>query len=399
MPTFRYKAYTQGGKVVAGDIEAAGLGDALVRLKTTGLFPTDVEEAELEKGRLIKRKVTAGLLAVTTRQLATLVSTGTTISDALSVLIENSTNLKLKSVLIKVKEDVSGGSSFAKALEPHPDIFSTFYRGLVAAAEATGSLDKMLPKVADYLEARARIMNEVRTALTYPALMSLVGAGVLSFLFVYVIPKITSIFADTQSTLPLITQVLLFITGAFLKLWPALLAGLAASVWYARRSLKTERGKAFRDRWLLRLPWLGPIAVDFYISNFARTMGSLLKGGVQMLKALDITREVMDHAVYGEALKSARKDCMEGASLSASLKKSGVVPSIVVHMINVGERSGQLDEMLLKAAESYELSFQAGVKKTLSLLEPVLILVMGVVVGFIVLAILLPIFQLSQTIR
>ncbi|MBI1911415.1 MAG: type II secretion system inner membrane protein GspF [Deltaproteobacteria bacterium] len=401
MPTFRYKAYDSIGKTIAGSLEASGLKDAAQQIKNTGLFPAEIKETEGAKGKQfgLKKGITAQMLALTTRQLATLLSTGTNLSEALTVLCENTSNEKLKAVLQKVRETVVEGSSFARALEAHPTVFSPFYRGLVTAGEASGSLDKVLPRLADYLEARAKILNDVKAALTYPILMSLVGIGVLSFLFIFVIPKITRMFEETQNALPLITQVLIWFTDMMRSYWPVFIILTAAGVWLGFRYIKTEKGKSLKDKWLLKIPWFGSLVLDFYISNFARTLGSLLKGGVQVLKALEITKDVLNNSVFDAILDNACNDCTGGSSLSTSLKKHKTIPAIVVHMISVGEKGGNLDEMLLKTADVYENQFETGVKKTLNLLEPLMILAMGLVVGFIVLSILLPIFQLNQIIR
>ncbi|MBI5587882.1 MAG: type II secretion system inner membrane protein GspF [Deltaproteobacteria bacterium] len=399
MPTFRYKAYDSSGKASAGDIDAAGLKDAAQKLRSTGLYPANISEAGVKEGVLRSRGVPPQLLALTTRQLSTLLSSGSTLSESLDVLVENSSTPRLKSILLAVKESVIEGNSLSRALEAHPEVFSTFYRGLVASGEASGSLDKVLTRLADYLEARSRILNEVKAALTYPALMTIVGAVVLSFLFIFVIPKISRMFEETHSALPLITVLILSISNLLRSFWPVFAALLAVSVWLFGRYRKSGPVKAFTDRLILRLPWFGELATCFYVSTMARTLGSLLKDGVQMLRALEITREVLDNIVFDGILETAGKDCSEGSALSASLKKNEAVPPIAVHMISVGEKSGKLDEMLLKTAESYDLEFQAGVKRTLNLLEPLLILAMGLIVGFIVLAILLPIFELNQIIR
>ena len=400
MPTFSYKAYNRGGGQMAGSIEAAGPKEAAQALKNTGLYPTEIKEAGKESGRaLFGQRVSPAALAAMARQLSTLISSGTSISEALQVLADNSDNPRLRAILLETKDSVLGGSSFSKALEKNPAVFSPLFRGLVQAAEASGSLDQVLPRLADYLEKRARIRSEVRAALTYPALMTVVGAAVLAFLFVFVIPKISRIFEDTGTRLPFITVLLLWITSVVRSYWPALLGIAGGAAWFLKRRGASARGRELKERLLLKLPWFGPIVLSFHMANLTRTLGTLLKGGVQMLKALEISREALDNTVFDKILEAAIKDCTEGSSLSMSLKKSALVPPLVCHMISVGERSGNLDEMLLKTAESYDASFEDGVKRSLSLLEPVLILAMGLVVGFIVLAMLLPIFELNQTIR
>lgn len=403
MPTFRYKAYNSAGKTIAGDIEAIGLKDAADRLKKTGLFPVEVTESVAGGGGVAARLGYTGIgsesVALVTRQLSTLLSAGTPLAEALGVLAENVASPALKSVIIKIREDVTGGSSLAAALGAHPRVFSNFYQGLVASGEATGALDGVLARLADYLEARTRIVRDLWTALTYPILMCVVGMGVLSFLFIFVIPKITRIFEDTETVLPWITVVLLWITGAFRSYWPLLLLVIGGGLLAANRYWGNPRLKAAKDRFVLRAPWFGRLATGFYISNMARTLGNLLRGGVPLIKALDITKDVLNNTVYDRILLGAEEDCTGGGSLSASLRKHPEVPPLVAHMVSVGEKSGNLDEMLIKAADSYETEFNNSLKRAVSLAEPLLILVMGVVIGFIVLAILLPIFQLNQVIR
>ncbi|HEY4707579.1 MAG TPA: type II secretion system F family protein [Thermodesulfobacteriota bacterium] len=398
MPNFSYRAYDRAGSQVAGTINAAGVKEAVQELKNTGLYPTSVNESGA-KGSAAKGRVKADVLAAFTRQLATLLASGTSLTEALSVLSENAGNPRLSSIVLSLKESIAGGSSFAKALEAHGNVFTPMYRGLVVAAEASGSLESVLPRLADYLEKRAKISSEVRAALTYPALMTFVGVSVLGFLFVFVIPRITRIFEETGAALPFITVVLLWTADLIGGYWHAAIALFGGLGWLAWRKAGTPKGIRLIDNLLLKLPWFGPIVMSFYVASFSRTLGSLLKGGVQFLKALEITAEAVGNNNFREMIGAAVKDCTGGSALSASLKASGLLPPVVVHMIGVGERSGSLDEMLLKTAEAYDAEFENGVKKSLTLLEPVLILVMGVVVGFIVLAMLLPIFELNQVIR
>jgi general secretion pathway protein F len=399
MPTFRYRAYNSGGRTVGGEIEAAGEKDAAQRLKETGLFPIDLAEEAVGAGSLITGRVTAQDLATATRQLATLISAGTTIAEALSVLADNTSNKRLKSVILRVNESVTQGSTLARALEAHPGVFTPFYRGLVAAGEAGGSLGRVLPRLAGHLEARARVRRDVRAALAYPALMTTVGAGVLLFLLIFVIPKIAGIFEETGRSLPLATRALLLITGILGRYWILLGAGAVAGAWGLKRYSRTRGGRRLYDALVLKAPVAGDLARAFYASTLASTLGNLLGGGVQMLKALEITGAALDNVVFKEMMDAARRDCMGGAPLSASLKRHRAMPPMAAHMISVGERSGNLDEMLLKTAEAYEQEFDSGVKRAVNLLEPMLILCMGAIVGFIVLAILLPIFELNQMVK
>ncbi len=400
MTTFRYRAYDTSGKSIAGSIEADGYKSAVDGIKKSGLFPTDVNEAEVTDTLLSRlTPLSSEKLALTTRQFSTLLASGSTMTEALGVLSENTSDKRLSIVLLKLREDVVGGATLSKAIAGHPDIFSPFYCGLVSSAEASGNMDTVLSGLADYLEARARTIRELKTALTYPALMLLVGTVVLAFLFVFVVPKITRIFEETGTALPWITRVLIWVTGAALTYWPLLLIATAASiaVWVKYRRHPALR--PFVDRFILNLPWVGPLATSFYIATMTRTLGSLLSGGVQLLGALEITKGVLNSVQFKKVIDKAITECAEGSSLSASLKSEHRVPSLVTHMVNVGEKSGNLEKMLLSTATSYEEQFSAGLKRSITLIEPLMILGMGLVVGLIVLAILLPIFELNQIIR
>ncbi|HLC17407.1 MAG TPA: type II secretion system inner membrane protein GspF [Thermodesulfobacteriota bacterium] len=401
MPVFHYKAYNNFGKEVTGDLEALTAGEAARRLKRDGLFPREISSSAKEKRvfRVLRRGVSPGELAVVSSQLSTLLASGATLYESLSILINEVESRSLKDVLIDIKDRISGGSSLGRALEAHPDVFPEMYSRMVEAGEASGTLDKVMTRLAEYLEAKAGVNEQVRTALVYPILMSLVGIGVLGFLLLFVIPKITRIFEDTEEALPLITVVLLWVVGFFRTYWPVVIVALAGGGWALRDFVRRPGGRAVKDRFLIRLPWMGRLINKFYVANLARTLGSLLESGVPVIKAMEMTKRVLGHAVYDHVLDKAIVDVTEGGSISRSLGGFPVVPGLLVHMTAIGERSGNLDKLLLRAAGVYEKEFETSVKRALSMLEPVLILVMGVVVGFIVLAILLPIFQLNQVIR
>ena len=404
MPIFQYKAYNAAGKEVSGEVEAASSKDAFQILKKDGLYPKRLsspaeKSARLGFFKLLRHKVSLTELAVTTSQFSTLLCSGAALYDALSILIDEEENRILKAVIIGVKERIAEGSSLCAAMEDHPDIFPELYRRMIEAGEASGTLDKVLARLAEYLEARARIQSQVRTVMIYPALMTVVGIGVLSFLFVFVIPKITGIFEDTKQALPLSTVILLGIVDLFRSYWPIILIGIGSGIWGVKEFVKRPKGKAFKDRALLRLPLVGELFTKFYIANFARTLGCLLENGVPILKAMDMCKRVLGHAVFEGILTKAAADVTEGASLSESLKGAQVIPGLLNHMIAIGERSGRLDSLLLTTARAYEKEFETAVARALSLLEPLLILTMGLVVGFIVLSILLPIFELNQIVK
>jgi general secretion pathway protein F len=400
MPIFQYRAYNAAGKEVSGDIEAPSLKEATERLRNESLFPKTLSlQAARVRGFGRRERVSLNELAATTRQLSTLISSGSALFDALSALSAEEENATLANTLVGVKESISGGSSLSKALEAHRAIFPEMYIRTVEAGEASGTLDKVLARLADYLESRAKVRDQVRTALLYPAVMTVVGFGVLFFLFLFVLPKITGIFADTKQALPFITIVLLTIVRILRGYWFLVILGAGAAFWGAKRYMKTPKGRESRDRFFLSAPLTGKLFTKFYMAGFARTLGSLLESGIPILSALEMTRRVLNQSVFEKALTGAIKDVTEGMALSASLKNSGVFPGVLVHLITTGEKSGDLPGLLLKAAASYEREFESSLQRSLTLLEPALILAMGVVVGFIVLAILLPIFELNQVIR
>ncbi|MBI5232986.1 MAG: type II secretion system F family protein [Deltaproteobacteria bacterium] len=401
MPVYQYKAYNDLGRPQSGELEASSLKDARERLRKNGLYPKDLAVSMGRKQGIarIPKRVSLNELSVVTCQLSTLLSSGAVLLDALAILISETHNRALKTTLIDIKDRVSGGSSLALSFAAHPRIFSEMYCRMVEAAEESGTLDKVLIRLSDLMQARARINEKTTSALIYPLIMTIVGVSVLSFLLIFVIPKITRIFEENSSALPFITVLLLFMVDIFKNLWHVLAISAAGLIWGIRLYIKKPGGKALKDRLLLKIPYLSNIILIYYAATFSRTLGSLLESGVPILKAIDMTRKVLNHASFDLLLHKSQKDITEGGSLSTSIRGSHLVPGLLIHMMAIGERSGELDGLLLKAAESYEKEFELSVTRALTLLEPMLILIMGVAVGFIVLAILLPIFQLSQVVR
>jgi len=404
MPIFNYRAYDSVGKEVSGTIEAVGLKDAATRLRKEGLFPHDlsVEAKRRDVLAWLKSLIPRGSaleLASMSRQLSTLLSSGASLHESLEILVKETENRPLSASLIDVKERLAGGSSFARALDAQGGVFPQMYCRMVEAGEETGNLESVMGRLADYLEARERVYEKVKTALIYPTLMTIVGAGVLSFLLIFVIPKITTIFEDTKTALPFITVILLWCTAFLRRFWPLLVVAAVALPFVFSRLTRRPAGKSFRDRLILRLPVVGKIVRRFYFSTLARTLGSLLESGVPLLTALDMTGRVLNHTLFQKVFEKAARDVTEGGELSKSFADSGALPGMVVYMTSIGEKSGQLPEMFLKVADTYEREFNTSVERGLALMEPLLILVMGAAVGFIVLAILLPIFELNQIVR
>jgi len=391
MPIFHYEGYRADGSHAAGTIEAEGLQDALSAVKSRGIYPKDISQSLEEEKRRFFHRQDSSLLPYVTRQLATLLSAGVPLVDALKSLSDEAKG-SWRVLLIGLRERVTAGASLSRALESFPKVFPEFFVNMIAAGEQSGSLDRILLRLADFLENQAATRAKVRTAMIYPVFMASVGFIVLSFLFTFVIPKIVKIFENTKSALPFITRVLIFVSNLFVNYWWALAAALVVLVIGVRRL--RERNRPFLDRMKLQMP--GNIVQSLYFGRFARTLGFLLDGGLPMLKSLELAGRSVGNSALGDRIRDAAARVAEGARLSASLEG---FPSVLLQLISTGEKSGTLAEILGKAADSYEEEFERRVQKTLSLLEPVMILLMGLMVGFIVLAVLLPMFQLNQLVK
>jgi general secretion pathway protein F len=391
MPIFQYKGYKPDGSQAAGTIEASSAKDAALRLRESGLYPKNVREALYQSRFALSRRPDISLLPSITRQLSTLLSSGVTLMEAITSIAEEQRGF-WKNVLVSIKEKVAAGSSLSKAFEEYQAIFPEFYVHMVAAGEASGNLANVLGNMADFLESQANLRSKVRTSMIYPVFMVCVGFVVLSFLFAFVIPKITRIFKDTQSALPFITVVLIAASDIVQHYWWLLIGALAGAVFGFKRL--REKNRLFIDRLILRLP--GNIPQSLYFGRFARTLGFLLEGGLPVLRALELGAKSMGNESLERKVNEAGKRVAEGARLSGSLEG---FPPVLLQLIATGERSGQLVPILKKAAASYEEEFSRRVQKALSYLEPTMILVMGLIVGLIVLAVLLPIFQLNQLIK
>jgi len=391
MPIFQYKGYRTDGSAAAGVVEANSLKDAVLRLRESGLYPKKVKEAVYEGKSGLFRRRDVSLLPSTTRQLSTLLSSGVTLMEALSSMAEENRGF-WKNMLVSIKEKVAGGSSLSRALEEYDKIFPEFYVNMVAAGEASGNLDKVLGRMADFLESQDTMRSKVKMSMIYPVFMVCVGFIVLSFLFTFVVPKITKIFKDTQTALPFITVVLVAVSDFFQHYW-WLLAGAVVGAAFGFKRLR-EKNRLFLDSLILRFP--GNIPQSLYYGRFARTLGFLLEGGLPVLRALDLAAKSVGNKLIETRVTEAGRRVAEGARLSASLEG---FPPVLLQLISTGEKSGQLVAILNNVANSYEEEFSRRVQKALSFLEPAMILLMGVIVGLIVLAVLLPIFQLNQLIK
>src|SRR6266481_6344088 len=411
MPVFEYTGLTEAGKNVRGIRDAESSKVLRQILRKDGVYLTEARAAEAgaavgEQKTGLAREVDIGAmlgfsgvssqdLAIATRQLATLIGAGIPLIDALTALVDQIEQPRLKRIMGAVKQKVNEGASLADSLGEHPKIFSALYANMIRAGESSGALDVVLVRLADLTESQAQLRNKIIGAMLYPAIMVVVGIAIVGILFVVVIPKVTKIFDDMNVALPWTTRILIGVSTFARDFWYLALALLVAVAFGTRRFIRTARGRAWWDRTQLRAPIFGPLIRMLALSRFAKTLATLLASGVPLLTAMDIVRNIVSNTLLAGVIDNARDAIREGESIAAPLKRSGQFPPLVYHMIAIGERSGQLEEMLQNVAKSYEAQVEMRIGALTSLLEPVMIGAMGGGVAFIVFSILMPIMQLN----
>lgn len=355
-------------------------------------------EIEVDLGGLFDRVDTAEI-ALVTRQLSTLLKSGITLIDALSAIVDQVEGEKMKRVFGNVKADVNEGSSLADAMAQHDAIFDHLYVSMVRAGEASGALDEVLERLADFTEAQARLRSKIMSAMLYPIIMVGVGAVIMLVLFVVVIPRVTKIFEQVEADLPLQTKLLIGTADLVKGYWFVLFPLLFLSVFLFFRWKSSRKGRPVWDRFTLKAPVFGFIVRLVAIARFSRTLATLLRAGVPVLTALDITKDVLGNTRLAGVVTEARDAIREGESIAQPLQRSGEFPPIVVHMVATGEASGQLEQMLEHVADNYDFQVDQRVEKLTTLIEPIMIVGMGGAVAFVVFSILMPILQLSQHVR
>jgi general secretion pathway protein F len=403
MPVFAYKALNATGRSVEGLKEADSPKTLRTALRRDGLFLTEVvgehkaqsASPEVNVRRWVGGRIRADDVAVATRQMAVLVGAGIPLVDALTALVEQVDHERLKRVLSSVKQRVNEGSSLADALAQHPKAFGTLYVNMIRAGESSGALDVVLFRLADFTESQARLRAKIVGTLTYPAAMLVISMLVMGILFTVVIPKITKIFEDTKVTLPWTTRLLIGFSGFVYNWWWALLLLAVGAVLLFARWRRTPEGRARWDVWMLQVPIFGSLVRQVAIGRFARTLATLLKSGVPLLTSLDIVKNIVGNTRLASVIEQSRESIKEGESIAAPLKRSGEFPPLVYHMVAIGEKSGELEEMLGNVANAYDSQVETKIAALTSLLEPMMIVLMGVAVAFIVFSILMPILQVN----
>jgi general secretion pathway protein F len=408
MPVFEYKALDQKGKAISGIIDADSAVAARQKLRAARNFPVSLSEVEGVLAQKPHRGISFHSLlprirqrdvTMMTRQLATLVGAGFPLVSALEALVPQIKSYAFNKTLAQIKDSILEGSSFAGALSQYPEAFTPLYKNMVHAGETSGTLEIVLEQLAELMEKQQELQNRIRSALAYPALMTVVGTVILVFLLVYIVPTITGIFADVQQVLPAPTRILIAVSDLFRSYWWVLVVLLIALLVAFRQFRKTTKGRTAIDRFLLKLPGIGSLLQKLAVARFSRTLGSLLANGVTMLQALDIAKNIAGNVVISNAVDAAAKEVGQGQGLAPSLAMSKVFPDLTIQMIQVGEQSAQLESMLGKMADVFENEVESTIMSLTSLLAPALILAMGVIVGFIVLSICLPIFEMSTLVR
>jgi general secretion pathway protein F len=421
MPVYTWKGINSAGKNVTGTKDADGPKALRQLLRKDGIFITEHREMlaggparaapragvgaggpqvsalrrEIDFKRLFER-VQPQEVAVFTRQLATLLKAGIPLAEALGALSEQSDNKKLEAVLAEIRQKVNEGGALADAMGQQPNIFPELYVNMVRSGEHAGNLDAVLARLADFLDAQHALRSKVSGALTYPIIMMILGAVVMGVLMVVVVPKITSVFEDLGKTLPWNTQLLIWAADVAGGYWWLLIVLGVIGYFAFKRWSRTTKGRAAMDRLRLRLPLVGPLARYIGVARFARTLSTMLAAGVPVLSALEIVKKVLNNVVLEKVVDEARDAIREGESIAAPLKRSGQFPSMMVHMVSVGERSGQLEAMLENVAGAYERDVEGKVARLTTLLSPLIIVTMAVIVVFIVFSILQPILDMQN---
>lgn len=401
MPVFTYKAAGKGGKIVTGQMEMADRRMVIASLQQSELMPIRIEEERPEKGvaeymTVRFSRVSAKDIIFFTQQLSMLLNSGVQLDRSLTILQEMIEKKKLREIITNLQNNIHGGDSFADALAKHPKVFSKLYINMVRAGETSGALDRVIKRLAEFIDNAQKLKDEVVTALYYPIFILIVAIGSVALLLMFVVPRFASMFEDAGVALPLSTQMLLSFSYFLGNYWWALLLGITGVVLLLNYFIRTEEGRYLWDGWKLKTPLLGNLIQKIEVSRFSRTLGTLISSGVPILHGIMIVKEIIGNEVVSRSLLKIHGGLKEGEGISGPLKESGHFPPLATHMIAIGEETGQLDVMLGRVAENFDEEVKVTVKRLIGLLEPALILIMALVVGFIVISMLLAIFSINE---
>ena len=400
MPIYKYEGKTLKGQVKKGEFEAPDEGAVRVYLRQQNIIPTRItpKAKEITISLPFKKKVSQRAIAIFTRQLATMIDAGLPLVQSLDILSVQQEQKLFKDIIRQIREDVEGGSTFAGALKKHPNTFDDLYTNLVVAGEEGGILDNILLRLAGYIEKAEALKKKVKSAMVYPSTIVGVAVIVVMILMIFVIPVFESMFKSAGQTLPLPTLIVITMSKLIKKYVFIVVPGLILLFYLFRRYHKTENGRTVIDRLLLKLPVFGPLLQKISVARFSRTLGTLVSSGVPILDGLNIVSKTSGNKTIETAILNARASIREGETIAEPLGRSGMFPPMVIQMISVGESTGALDSMLSKIADFYEEEVDVAVGNLTSLLEPFLMVFLGVVIGGVVISMYLPIFQMASAV-
>lgn len=404
MPVFEYSGTDRLGSAVRSSVDAESIKAAKQKVKKLGVVLLSIEEKAANKSTFAKLfptfsgggSVNLTVLAVVTRQFASLIKANIPLVEALAALIDQTEHTKLRSVLVDIRQQVNEGISLRDALARHPKVFTPIFINMVESGEASGTLPLVLQRLADFMEAQVRLRQKVSSALTYPLLMAVIGGAMMLGIFTFVIPRIANIFSSLNKKMPWYTELMMNISSFLVNYWWLVLLGIGGTVYFVRQYYGTPAGQVKKDRLLLKLPIFGEVVRMVAVSRFASTMATLLNGGVPLVTALGIVKSVVNNHVLAQAIAEAKENITEGQNISEPLKRSGEFPSLLIHMISIGERTGELPPMLEMVAQNYEEQVNSKVERMTAMLEPLMIVVMGLTVGIIVMAVFVPLLDLQK---
>ena len=400
MPAYLYSARpATGGDLLSGEIELKTKDDVLAYLHKQKLIPVSVREKPKQLSLKFGTGISTKDIVIFTRQFATMINAGLPLVQSLDILAEQTENENLRKTIQDVLYDVESGHTLADAMGKHPKVFTDLYVNMVAAGEAGGILDIILLRLATFLEKNDALVRKIKGAMIYPAVIFTVAISAVAILLIFVIPTFQNMFDSAGIALPLPTRVVIGMSAFLQAFWWAVLAAIVGGVFGIRSWYKTDTGQLAIDRFLLRFPILGNLLRKASVARFTRTLGTLVSSGVAILEGLEITAKTSGNRVIHDAVMGSRASIAGGETISGPLKESGVFPPMVVQMINVGEQTGGLDEMLTKIADFYDDEVDAAVEALLSALEPVMIVFLGVIVGGMIVAMYLPIFDMINAVQ
>ena len=407
MPVYVYKAVTGGGEVVEGTMDARSDAVVIERLQSSGHLPIRVTEsaansaegqnnAHSAKGLFQSRRVTRGEVMELTRELATLLRAGLPLDRCLDIMVGMAPRAPVAELLASIQAEVRSGASLSVALEKHKDVFDRFYLNMIRAGEAGGALDLVLFRLTDFMERAKELRETVTSAMIYPMILAVVSVLSVLLLLMFVVPQFTQMFDQAGKSLPVPTQVVIA-AGNFVRSdWWALLLGASIIVWFMRAQLRNPISRARWDRWFLGLPLFGEMILKLDVARLTRTLGTLLENGVVLLSGLSIAKETVGNSILRDSLEQVTASLREGKGLGKPLMQTGLFPKLAVHMVMVGEETGRLQELLIQVADVYDREAQTTIKRLLALMEPVLILSLGLMIGGIIMSILLAILSVNN---